>query len=214
MQERVQVILDRLLADYPVLRPLAQDIAQAYTLLERCFTAGGKLLICGNGGSAADSEHIVGELMKGFLEKRALSVQERAQFVGLEGAETLAERLQGALPAISLCAHSALGSAVANDTAGDMVFAQQVWGYGQAGDCLLALSTSGNSANIVNALQTAKAKGMATIGITGERASKTQALADICLCLPEEETYRVQELTLPSYHALCAMLEAHFFTSI
>jgi D-sedoheptulose 7-phosphate isomerase len=171
------------------------------------------VLICGNGGSAADSEHIVGELMKGFKLKRPIPQTARAALARLfpEKGADLADHLQGALPAISLTGHPALSSAFANDVRADMVYAQQVYGYGRPGDMLIALSTSGNSTNILNAAKIAKAFGMAVLGMTGQGGGKLSELSDVCIRVPAEETYRVQELKLPVYHALCAMLEEEFF---
>lgn len=204
-------LLDTMLARHTDLLPLREVMVQAYGLLRDCFAGGGKLLVCGNGGSAADSEHIVGELMKGFLKKRPVSPAEKALFALQPDADYLTKNLQGALPAISLCAHTGLQTAFANDAAADLAFAQQVWGYGKAGDVLLALSTSGNSANVVYALQTAAAKDMRTIGITGRDGGKVKTLCTVALCTPQTETYAVQESTLPLYHILCAMAEAAFF---
>ena len=202
---------EALLTQYPVLATIQTELCAAHDLLCRCYDAGGKLLVCGNGGSAADSAHIVGELMKGFLLPRPLNKAETARFDALEGTEALAKGLQGALPAIDLTANAALLSAVANDGDADMIFAQQVFGYAKEEDCLLAMSTSGNSRNILNALKTAAVKGIPSIGITGANGGAAKALCSVCICLPETETYKVQELTLPLYHALCAALEARYF---
>lgn len=204
-------ILQQLFIRHNELKIAEADILQAFRLLRSCFTAGGKLLLCGNGGSAADSEHIAGELMKGFLLPRPLTAQQQSLFAALPNGAALAQSLQGALPAIALCSHTALGTAILNDNGAAWVFAQQVWGYGQKGDCLFAMSTSGNSENIVAAAVTAKARGLSVIGMTGENGGLLRALCDVCLCLPARETYLVQELGLPVYHTLCAMLEAAFF---
>ena len=205
-------ILQRLLADNPALLPLRPGLLEAHALLYGAFEAGGKLLICGNGGSAADADHIVGELMKGFLKRRPLTAEERALLNDTPDMPAgFADRLQGALPALSLNTHGALLSAYANDVDASMVYAQQVWALGQGGDALLALSTSGNSRNVVNAVHAARAKGLRTLAITGEKESALSALCDVTLRLPSTETYRVQEYTLPVYHALCALLEAAFF---
>ena len=180
---------------------------QAYALIKACFESGGKLLLCGNGGSAADCEHIVGELMKGFLLPRPV-----AEKVFKDGVpdETL-QKLQGALPAVALTGHPALASALVNDTDARLIYAQQVLGLGRPGDVILAISTSGNAQNCCLAAQTAKALGLSVIALTGEGGGRLGQLADCLLAVPERETYKVQELHLPLYHALCARLEAHFF---
>ena len=207
-----RAILQRLLEDNPALAPLRSGLLDAYALLQGAFELGGKLLLCGNGGSAADADHIVGELMKGFLKRRPLTAEERALLNDTPDMPAgFADRLQGALPALSLNTHGALLSAYANDVDASMVYAQQVWALGQGGDALLALSTSGNSRNVVNAVHAARAKGLRTLAITGEKESALSALCDVTLRLPSAETYRVQEYTLPVYHALCALLEAAFF---
>ena len=207
-----RAILQRLLEDNPALAPLRSGLLDAYALLQGAFELGGKLLLCGNGGSAADADHIVGELMKGFLKRRPLTAEERALLDDTPDMPAgFADRLQGALPALSLNTHGALLSAYATDVDASMVYAQQVWALGQGGDALLALSTSGNSRNVVNAVHAARAKGLRTLAITGEKESALSALCDVTLRLPSAETYRVQEYTLPVYHALCALLEAAFF---
>ncbi|MGN1248445.1 MAG: SIS domain-containing protein [Candidatus Spyradocola sp.] len=205
-------ILNRFCADNPALAPLRPDVVSAYELLRDTFASGGKLLICGNGGSAADAEHITGELMKGFLKKRPLTAEDRALFADTPDIpEGFADRLQGALPALALNTHSALLSAYANDVDASMVYAQQVWALGQGGDTLLALSTSGNSRNVVNAVHAARAKGLHTLAITGSADSALSRLCERTLRMPATETYCIQEYTLPTYHALCALLEAAFF---
>ena len=202
-------IYEEFLQDNPCLKML--PVWEAYEILLTCSEKGGKILVCGNGGSASDSEHIVGELMKGFKLKRELSEVEKGAFSSQEEGSALAEKLQKGIPAISLNSHTALMTAVANDTDYDMVFAQQVYVYGVQGDVLIAMTTSGNSKNAVNAAKTAKAIGMKVIGITGKKDSKLSACSDICLQMPADETYRVQEYTLPVYHVLCAMLEEKLF---
>lgn len=205
----MQSILNGLIENYPELAPLREDINTAYEIICSVYENGGKLLACGNGGSAADADHIVGELMKGFLSKRPLSETEKASFG--ENAD-VASKLQCGLPAISLCAHSGLMTAYINDCEPDCVFAQQVYGYSRnGGDVLIALSTSGNSANVVNAVKTANAVGVKSISITGSRESILSEISTVCLRLPSTETYRIQELTLPVYHCLCAMVEKRFF---
>lgn len=205
--------LAQLLSQYPQLRPCEQQLHHAYQLWQRCFCGGGKLLLCGNGGSAADCDHIVGELMKGFLTKRPVPSPMREAFLNESGGGFLAEHLQQALPAISLTAHRALNSAFANDIAAELVFAQQVYGYGRQGDLLLALSTSGNSENVVWAVKAARAMGLSTIGISGANGGALKQLCDCTICLPESQTYKIQELTLPVYHALCAQIEYDTFQS-
>lgn len=206
-------ILKSLSERYSPLLQIEDQIRAAYELLKSSYEKKGKLLICGNGGSAADSEHIVGELMKGFLLKRRLGDKEREIFRELgEDYFAISAKLQKALPAISLAHQSALNTAYANDVSPDMVFGQQVYGYGESGrDVLLAISTSGSSVNVVNAVKVARTIQVATLGITGENGGDLKDLCDVCIRLPEKETCRVQEMTLPVYHALCAMLEEYFF---
>ncbi|MGG1515953.1 SIS domain-containing protein [Paenibacillus oryzisoli] len=200
---------------YPELEACIPEIEAAFELMRVSFSQGGKLLLCGNGGSAADCEHVVGELMKGFMSKRLLPVStiERfeTEFPG-EGA-SIATKLQGALPAISLVSHSAFLTAYANDVAPEMIYAQQVYGYGRPGDVLIAFSTSGNSVNVLRALQVAKLLGMKTIGFAGMSGGKMKALCDASICVPSEHTPSIQERHLPIYHALCMMLEEVFFPS-
>ena len=206
-------MLEELIGRYPVLEPCRESIRQAYQALEECFLAGGKLLVAGNGGSAADSDHIVGELMKGFVKKRPLPdslVQALKEADSQRGAE-LSQKLQGALPAIALTNHVALSSAFANDVDGILSYAQQVNGYGNRGDVFLGISTSGNAENVMYAAVTARAKGMKIIGLTGRDGGKLGAFADISIVVPKQETYQIQELHLPVYHALCLMLEKRFY---
>ncbi len=200
-----------LLNRYPALSNCGEFIVSAYEKLVACYENGGKLMVCGNGGSAADAEHIVGELMKGFLLKREMTDEEKIAFDPSPDSADLTSNLQCALPAISLCGHSALMTAYSNDVKPELIFAQQVFGFGKKGDCLLALSTSGNSVNVVNAVRTSKNLGITTLAITGENESRLSELCDVCIRLPSTETYIVQEYTLPVYHALCAMLEYTFF---
>ncbi len=206
--------INELITRYPILAPCREDILRAYEVLETCYTQGRKLLVAGNGGSAADSEHIVGELMKEFkLKRRVFADQaESMQRIDPEMGRILAENLQGALPAISLCEHSGLNTAYMNDSGEPaLIFAQQVNGYGRKGDVFLGISTSGNSKNILYAAVAAKAKGLKVIGLTGQKESRLATLADVCIRVPETETYKIQELHLPVYHALCMMLEERFF---
>ena len=207
--------IKRLLAVYPELVDCEKDIQKAILLLSQCFSAGGKLLVCGNGGSAADSEHIVGELMKGYMSKRLLPETERKKFVTTNEQEELflADHLQGALPAISLVSQSSLISAFANDVSADLVFAQQVYGYGRPGDVLLGISTSGNAKNVNYALQTARAIGMKTIGLGGPDGGKMENYSDVIIRVPGESTPAIQERHLPVYHTIFAVLEQEFFES-
>ena len=209
LQKHVLLLLER----YPALTPVATDIVDAYLLLADCYRAGGKLLIAGNGGSAADAEHIVGELMKSFCLPRPVSAELKEALLAVDPTmgEVLAKNLQGALPAIALDGHFALSTAFLNDCEPTLTFAQQVNGYGAAGDVLLGISTSGNSKNVLYAATVAKAKGMRVIGLTGERESRLSQLADATVRVPQRETYMVQELHLPIYHCLCLMLEDTFF---
>lgn len=213
MNPAQQALMETFLKDNPALQSLEGGIAAALQLMQSTYDEGGKVMICGNGGSAADAEHIVGELMKGFLKKRPLNDKERAVIEETpEMPADFADRLQGGLPALALTTHSALLSAYANDVDAAMVYAQQVWVLGEGNDTLVTLSTSGNSKNVVNAVHAARAKGIKTIAITGEKESALSALCDIFLRVPSCETYRVQEYTLPVYHALCAMLETAYFS--
>lgn len=200
-------IFEELFERYPCLGICRADIFNAYEAVVGCYDNGGKILCCGNGGSAADCDHFVGELMKGFLKKRPLSAEEKSTF---EEA-FIADSLQKGLPAISLCAHSALMTAFENDAVPTLVFAQQVYAYAKENDVLLCLSTSGNSENVVYAAQAAKAAGIKSVAITGEKESKLSKICDICIRLPEAETFKIQELTSPVYHCLAAMIEEKFF---
>ena len=207
--------LEELIVRYPVLAPLKTEIQAAYELLEASYRNGGKLLVAGNGGSCADAEHIVGELMKGFVKRRPLpdDLQEKLKSIGGEKGEKLASGLQEALPAIALTGHPGLATAFLNDVDGEMIYAQQVCGYGREGDVFLGISTSGNAKNIEYACMTAKAKGMKVIGLTGKDGGRLKANSDVAIVVPEQETFKIQELHLPIYHALCLMLEARFFVS-
>lgn len=205
-------IIEELIERYPQLDECKSDILSAFDLMCESYDAGGKVLTCGNGGSAADADHIVGELMKGFLLKRELTDDEKKQFSSVSGGADLSRRLQRALPAISLCAQASLITAFMNDCSPEDVFAQQVFGYSQNSfDCLIALSTSGNSANVVNAVIAANALGINSVAITGSKDSRLSELSGVCIKLPETETFKIQELTLPVYHCLCAMLEEKYF---
>lgn len=213
MDSKVTKHIETLIDRYPKLIVCKDDIEKAYELLEDTYSKERKLLVCGNGGSASDSEHIVGELMKEFKLKRKVYADqaESMKAIDSEMGTTLAENLQGALSAICLTGHSSLTTAFMNDANADLVFAQQVNGYGKANDVFLGISTSGNSKNVVYAAITAKAKGLKIIGLTGQKESKLSKMADCCIRVPETETYKIQELHLPVYHCLCLMLEDHFF---
>lgn len=207
-----EMIFEKLYKDYPALECNREDIEKAFSYLEKCAREQAFIYCCGNGGSAADSEHITGELMKGFILKRPLPREEKARFEGIENGEYIASKLQKGIRCISLVSQTGVISAFANDIDPSLVYAQQVYAYAKSEhDVLIALSTSGNSLNIVKAVKAAKAAGIKTVSITGERDSKLSALSDVTIKLPTTETYEVQELTLPVYHALCAALEASLF---
>lgn len=207
--KHIEVLVNR----YPVLNSVKDEIVEAYFLLVESYKNEGKLLIAGNGGSAADAEHIVGELMKGFKLPRKLNENFTDKLISEneELGTVLAESLQGALPAIALDGHPALSTAYMNDCEPLLCFAQQVNGYGKAGDVFLGISTSGNSKNILYAATTSHAKGMKVIGLTGAKDSKLTQMSDVCIKVPQTETYMIQELHLPVYHCLCLMLEDEFF---
>ena len=213
MHTQAQKHMDALLARYPALEGCAADIQSAFNGMADTFKNGGKLLVCGNGGSAADSEHIVGELMKGFLLKREIGKDARKTLADAAGAdaEIICGNLQGALPAISLVSHSALSTAFSNDVAPDMVFAQQVYGYARPNDVFIGISTSGRSRNVLYAAKVANALGVRTIALTGSQGNELAAVSDITIRVPSDETPAIQEYHLPVYHALCAMVEAVFF---
>ena len=196
-------MLIELLERYPNLISCKDDILRARETIIRCYENKAKLLLCGNGGSCADCDHIVGELMKGFLLKRKVDDKKIP--------ENIREHLQGSLPAISLSSHTAFMSAFINDVEPSMVYAQMLYGYANADDVFLGISTSGNSSNVVNAAIVAKSLEIKTVALTGERSSKLSEISDIAIRVPETETYKVQELHLPVYHYLCAEVEKHFF---
>lgn len=209
----MDLMLEELLTRYPTLESCRAEIEKAADMMLATYQNGGKILVCGNGGSCADSDHIVGELMKGFLLLRKMNDEQQATFrkaLG-EDAENLIEKLQCGIPAISLPAQSAVLSAFANDVDAELMYAQLVFGYAKEHDLLIGLSTSGNSKNVVAAAKVAKAMGIATLALTGERESMLSALCDCTVRVPETETFKVQELHLPVYHYLCATLEARLF---
>lgn len=205
--------LNRLINRYPKLIVCREEVWHAYKLLEGAYSSGRKLLVSGNGGSASDSEHIVGELMKEFKLKRKIYGKLAAAMKEIDPdlGQILADNLQGALPAISLTGHSALQTAFMNDAEPELVFAQQVIGYGKPGDVYLGISTSGNSKNVLYAAVTAKSCGLKVIGLTGSKDNKLMKYTDVCIRVPETVTYKIQELHLPVYHCLCLMLEERFF---
>lgn len=207
------MILDNTIERYPVLKVCKKEIEAAYNCIVSCYEKGGKLLICGNGGSATDSDHIVAELMKGFMKKRVLPEQIRKRLLNNdpEKGKILAEYLQGSLPAIALTNHNSLNTAFSNDVNPELVFAQQVMGYGKKGDVLLAISTTGMSKNLVYAAYLAETLDIKTIAMTGQSESLLSEMCDHCIRVPEKSTPLIQELHLPVYHTICAILEEHFF---
>jgi len=213
MKPLVEKELEVLISRYPSLNQCRVSIKKAYECMADSYKHGGKLLIAGNGGSAADAEHIVGELMKGFKKARNIDkeLEEKILLVNEEMGQILVNKLQKTLPAIALDGHVALSTAYMNDCEPLLCFAQQINGYGRNGDVFLAISTSGTSKNILYAAVTAKAKGLKVIGLTGASESDLESLCDICIKVPEIETYVIQELHLPIYHTLCLMLEEEFF---
>lgn len=209
--DQAMVYLDELTHRYPALEGCRQAVKAAYDALAKSYERGGKLLICGNGGSASDADHIAGELLKGFRSKRPLDRDFKSRVCEFIDNDGFLERMQGSLPAIALPSQAAIVSAVINDIGGDIVYAQQVMGFGKAEDCLLAISTSGNSENILKAVAVARAKGLTTIGLTGIPGGKLATACDLIIQAPADQTAAIQEYHLPIYHALCSMLEARFF---
>ncbi len=203
----------QLIERYPVLASVENEIRTAYQVLERAYTNHKKLLVGGNGGSCADAEHIVGELMKGFVKKREIpkTMQERLLGLDQELGKQLANGLQSSLRAIAITGHAGLSTAFANDVDPEMTYAQQVNGYGDEGDVLLVISTSGNSKNLIYAALTARAKDMPVVLLSGKDGGKLRAIADVSIVVPNQKTYQIQELHLPIYHALCLQLEDKFF---
>ncbi len=205
--------IDELCARYPVLSVCKNDIEKAAKILIESFENGGKLLVAGNGGSCADSDHISGELLKSFVKKRRPSAEliDSIRKINSETGDYLSDKLQGSLPVIALTNNTALMTASLNDVDGNIMFAQQVNGYGKKGDVFLGISTSGNSMDIVYPAVVAKAKGLETIALTGKDGGKLKGIADICIVVPENETFKIQELHLPVYHALCLEVEEYFW---
>ena len=213
LEKRLEKHINLLVERYPKLEVCKEDIIKAYLVLEDCYQRDGKLLVAGNGGSAADAEHIAGELMKRFKIQRPVTKEyaEKLVEIDAERGPELAKNLERTLMAIPLVAHEALTTAYINDVDGLGVFAQQLLGFGRQGDVFLGISTSGNSKNIINATVVARASGIKIIGLTGANGGELAQVADIAIKVPETETYMIQELHLPVYHCLCLMLEDKFF---
>ena len=213
LEERLYKHIDLLIKRYPSLESIKEDIINGYLVIEECYLNNGKLLIAGNGGSAADSEHIAGELMKRFKLPRPISKElaDKMKAVDCVRGEELAKNLECSLMAIPLVAHEALSTAYINDVDGYGVFAQQLLGFGREGDVFLGISTSGNSKNVMNATVVARALGIKIVGLTGAKGGELSTVADVTVKVPETETYMIQELHLPIYHCWCLMLEDKFF---
>ncbi len=213
-EKRIELFINDLIYRYPLLDSSRDQIKAGADLLIEAAEGGGKFLICGNGGSSADADHIVGELMKGFIHKRPLPEKQKTALAeaGGETGKHMADLLQEAIPAVSLSSHTALNTAFLNDVDPSLIFAQQVSGLGRHGDLLWGLSTSGNAKNVVAAAIAAKAKGLYTFAMTGEKENKLSEICDVCIRVNGKETYKIQELHLPVYHTLCMILEDHLFT--
>lgn len=213
IDEKIEKHVNLLIERYPVLECARQSIIDAYLILEECYKNDHKLLVAGNGGSAADSEHIVGELMKCFKKPRPVPNDFACKLkeIDSERGERIAKNLEQGLMAIPLTTHEALTTAFMNDVDGSDVFAQQLYGYGRKGDVFLAISTSGNSRNVISAAVVAKALDIKVIGLTGENGGELETISDVTIKVPKKETYMIQELHLPVYHCLCLMLEDKFF---
>lgn len=206
-------MLKELIERYPILENSKKEITEARDMVIKCYENGGKLLLCGNGGSCADCDHIVGELMKGFLKKRPLSEEQKEKMKENCSLidESILDKLQNALPAIALPNIAALNSAFCNDVDPELIYAQSLMSLAKKGDILIAISTSGNSKNVYAAAKTAKALGIDVIGLTGGTGGKLKEISDVCIIAPENETFKIQELHLPIYHYICASVEEHFF---
>lgn len=213
LEERLYKYIDLLVKRYPTLKSIEQSIIDAYLVMEKCYENGGKLLIAGNGGSAADSEHIAGELMKRFKLPRPVNKEFSDKLINIDPVRgnQLANNLECSLMAIPLVAHEALTTAYINDVDGPDVFAQQLFGFGREGDVFLGISTSGNSKNVLSATVVARAMGIKVIGLTGKKGGELSEVSDVVVKAPEVETYMIQELHLPIYHCWCLMLEERFF---
>ena len=206
--------MEELLTRYPALASCEDALAEALAVMLETYENGGKIMACGNGGSCADAQHIVGELMKGFLLRRPMKAEQKKAFetaLGAEDAENFASRMQRGIPAVALDGATGLLTAYANDVDADYIYAQQVFAFGKENDLLIGISTSGNSKNVVNAMKAAKALGIKTVALTGAKESKSSALATVAIRVPETETFKVQELHLPVYHYLCAEMEERVF---
>lgn len=216
LEKRLEKHIDLLMKRYPTLEKCRQDIIDGYLMLEECYSHDGKLLIAGNGGSAADAEHIAGELMKRFKTPRPIPDELKEKLIEIDPVrgEHLSKNLERPLIAIPLVAHEALTTAYINDVDGLGVFAQQLYGYGKEGDVFLGISTSGNSKNVMNATVVARALGLKVLGLTGKSGGELAKVSNICVRVPEAETYMIQELHLPIYHCWCLMLEDYFFKNI
>lgn len=205
--------IKELIERYPALAVCEKDIRAAASAIIDSYKAGGKLIVAGNGGSAADSDHITGELLKSFVKKRKPDQKflDALSAIDSDTGSYLSDKLQGSLPAIALTNNSALMTASLNDVDGNVLFAQQVMGFGKKGDVFLGISTSGNSKDVIYALAVAKALGVKTVALTGKTGGKCKAVADISIVVPENETFKIQELHLPVYHALCLTIEEYFW---
>lgn len=214
LESRQEKNLDRLMKRYPALEGVREDMAEAYLLMEEAYEKGRKLLLAGNGGSAADAEHMAGELMKRFRLPRPVSrvFTEKLKQADPERGAVLAKRLESPLTAVPLTGRDALATAYLNDVGGTGMFAQQVFGLGRTGDVFLGISSSGESDNVIDAAVVARAMGMHVIALTGEAGGRLAEEADVAVRVPERETYRIQELHLPVYHCWCLMLEEKFFS--
>lgn len=211
MNPNVEKILLDTISRHPQLSLVESELRDVFVAISDAFKSGGKLLVCGNGGSASDADHIVGELMKGFMQKRPIEATLKDRFLEAGIGSEIVDKLQRGLPSINLAAQNALLTATINDLSGDVIYAQQLIGYGTPGDILLGISTSGNSKNIILAGQVAKVLGLLTVGLTGQAGGMMNEAYDLMIRVPESATYKVQELHLPVYHTLCAMLEEEFF---
>lgn len=213
MIEQSKAVISSMLGERYALSQMIDNAVLCTQMIIDCYRNGNKVLLCGNGGSCADCDHIVGELMKGFLKKRPLSceLEEALKNQFKDRWNDVKGKLQQGLPAISLCTHNALVTAFNNDVDADLVYAQQIIGYGKPKDILIAMSTSGNSKNVINAVKTAKALGLSVIGFTGRKGGLLKELCDFCFCAPADETYLIQEYHISFYHAVCAGVEAEFF---
>lgn len=212
MNNNALQVVNRYCCSNEVVNGLRNDIISACELIIDCFRSGGKLLICGNGGSCADADHIVGEFVKGFVKKRCLSEEDKKKYQQIgEAAGALADKLQYSLPAINLCAHSSLITAIINDIGGNEIFAQQVVGFGKKEDILIGISTSGNSLDVIYAAYTAKVNGMKTIALSGRNGGKMKELFDLSIVVPKDVTSDIQDCHSVIYHTICEAVEAEFF---